>query len=165
MFAKNLQLLATKLALLCACCASFLTAADALASPEITGRWLFIDDQSAIDIAPCADTQQGMCARLIALSKQAASLSPQERQKLCSAYILGELKPMMSRAPSAVIRWEGWIIDPEDLLKKTDPIRYRAAFDLLSPVRARLSVLGPLGISYESHQLMRPVIPLSSSAC
>jgi hypothetical protein len=131
--------------------------------PDVTGRWQFVDDLSGIEIAACAAPDEGLCARLVVLPKEAAALPDAQRRRLCGATIIGSLKAAKPKWRGELVRLEGWVIDPEDLLKSAKPERHNAAMVLLSGARAKLDVRGPMGLSLESHAMTRSVVP--AAAC
>jgi hypothetical protein len=134
-------------------------AVAAVAEPK--GRWLFVDDGSVVEIAPCPITADGLCGTLVQLPKRAAPISALERKRLCGLTMLGALEVGKPKKDE-LLRLEGWVVDPED--PQTDPPkRYGASVIMTSDVSARLDVRGPLGIVLESHRLMRPVA--SATAC
>ncbi len=125
---------------------------------EPTGRWLFVDDGSGVEIKPCPIAADGLCGTLVQLPKSAASLTPAQRRQLCGVTIIGALKigtPKLSEQ----IRLEGWVIDPEDLSKTEHPKPYAASLVVTSNVSAKLEVRGPFNIVLESYRLIRPVVP------
>jgi hypothetical protein len=130
---------------------------------EPTGRWQFVDDNTGIDIAHCADPATGLCARIVRLPKTASGLTEREQRLLCGSLLLGDLKPATNPGRGELVRFQGWVVDPEESLKSATPKRYSARWVLTSPVQARLDVQGPLGIVLESHALMRAVA--SGSEC
>jgi hypothetical protein len=148
-----------------------LVAATATATPSATpsataaepkGRWLFVDDGSGVEIAPCATAVDGLCGMLVQLPKSAAALSPAQRKQLCGVAMIGALKTATPKAGEQA-RLEGWVIDPEDLARTDRPKRYAASLVLTSEVSARLDVHGPFNIVLESHRLLRPVA--AAAAC
>jgi hypothetical protein len=129
---------------------------------EPKGRWLFVNDGSGVEIAPCPIATDGLCGALVQLPKSAASITPAERKELCGLTMLGALKAGKPKKDE-LLRLEGWVIDPEDLAKTDKPKRYNVSLVMSSDVSARLDIRGPLGIVLESHRLMRPVA--AATAC
>jgi hypothetical protein len=129
---------------------------------EPNGRWLFVDDGSGVEIAPCPVAADGLCGTLVQLPNSAASITPAERKQLCGVTMLGALKVGKPKKDE-LIRLEGWVIDPENLAKTAEPTRYDVSMVMTSDVRARLDVRGPLGMVLESHPLMRS--PASAPTC
>lgn len=135
--------------------------AAAAMAPEPTGRWLFVDDSSGIEIAACAAATDGLCGTLVQLPKSAAPITGAEREQLCGLTMLGSLKVGEARK-NELLRLDGWVINPEDLGRTDQPKRYAASLIITSEVSARLDVRGPLNIVLESHRLMRPVAPIAA---
>lgn len=131
-------------------------AAFAASGVQPTGSWLFVDDASGIEVAPCPLADDGLCGNLVTLPKSAESLATALRRQLCGLTLLGSLKTSIP-GKGERLRLDGWVVDPEDLAHHQTPRRYSASLILLSQVGARLDVRGPLGIVLESHRLMRPV--------
>jgi hypothetical protein len=128
---------------------------------EPKGRWLFVDDGSGVEVAPCPIAADGLCGTLVQLPKSSGSISAAERKQLCGLMMFGALKPGKPKK-NELLRLEGWVADPEAL--QTDPPkRYDVSWIMTSDVSARIEVRGPLGIVLESHRLMRPVA--SAAAC
>jgi hypothetical protein len=140
----------------------WLSSVNLVWAAEPTGRWLFIDDGSSIEISPCQAPEQGLCGKLVQLPKTDPSITPVQRKQLCGLTILGELKISKAK-PEEQIRLEGWVIDPEDLSKTDNPKRYPASFVVMTPVSAKLDVHGPFNIVLQSHRLIRPA--LQAKAC
>jgi hypothetical protein len=141
--------------------ASWLGLVVGASAAEPKGRWLFVDDGSGVEIAPCAIAADGLCGTLVQLPKSVTTITPAERKQLCGLTLLGALKVGKPKK-SELLRLEGWVVDPED--PQTDPRkRYDVSLIMTSDVSARLEVRGPLGIVLESHRLMRPVV--SATAC
>jgi hypothetical protein len=125
---------------------------------EPTGRWLFVDDGSGVEIRPCPIAADGLCGTLVQLPKSAASLTLAQRKQLCGITIIGALKIGTSKQGEK-IRLEGWVIDPEDLSKTEHPKRYATSLVVTSNVSAKLDVRGPFNFVLESYRLIRPVVP------
>lgn len=138
--------------------APWLGIATPASAAEPTGQWLFVDDGSGVEIAPCPAAADGLCGTLVKLPKTAASIPPTERKRLCGLTMIGALKASMPKAGDQM-RLDGWIIDPEELARTDQPKRYVTSLVLTSAVNARLDVRGPFSIVLESHRLMRPVAP------
>jgi hypothetical protein len=136
--------------------------ANPVRAADPTGRWLFADDGSGIEISACAAPTEGLCGKLVQLPKTDISITPTLRKQLCGATIIGALKNSAAN-PAEQFRLDGWVIDPEDLGKTDNPKRYVASLIVLSPVRAHLNVLGPFNLVLQSHRLIRPV--LHTKAC
>jgi hypothetical protein len=129
---------------------------------EPTGRWLFVDDGSGIEISPCPTPAEGLCGKLVQIPKTDASITPAQRKQLCGITIIGALK-IGTAKQGEHIRLEGWVTDPEDLAKTDNPKRYAASLVVVSPVSAKLDVHGPFNIVLQSYRLIRPV--LQTKAC
>jgi hypothetical protein len=123
---------------------------------ELTGHWMFVDDGSGVEIKPCPIAGEGLCGVLSQLPKSAAALTPTQRKQLCGVVMIGALKIGKPKAGEQM-RLEGWVIDPEDLVKAEQPKRYATSFIMTSNSNARLDVRGPFNIVLESYRLTRPV--------
>jgi hypothetical protein len=135
--------------------------AAAATAPEPTGRWLFVDDGSGIEIAACPAATDGLCGTLVQLPRSAAPITGAERKQLCGLTMLGSLK-VGDPKRNELLRLDGWVLDPETLRRTDQPKRYAASLIITSEVSARLDVRGPLNIVLESHRLMRPVAPVAA---
>ena len=136
----------------------FLVFHGAAAAADPKGLWLFVEDGTGVEVAPCAGTPGELCGVIVQLPRDAATLPPSIQRKLCGAAILGSLKPGQA-ARGVVVRLDGWVIDPEALIEQAHPQRYAASLVLLSDARARLDVRGALDIVLERHELMRAIVP------
>lgn len=138
---------------------STLLLASACTEPDVTGHWQFVEDGSVVQIAPSSPPDPKWCAKLVRLSKEAAALPPEERRALCGLVIVGDLKPAKNQRKGEPPRLEGWVLDPEELLKSEKAERYPASLVLVSEERARLDVHGPAGVFYASYVLWRVQAP------
>jgi hypothetical protein len=136
----------------------WLSGAPTAWATEPTGRWLFVDDGSGVEIKPCPIAASGLRGTLVQLPKSAASLTLAQRKQLCGVTIIGALKIGTPKLDEK-IRLEGWVIDPEDLSKTEHPKRYPTSLIVTSNVSAKLEVRGPFNIVLESYRLIRPVVP------
>jgi hypothetical protein len=130
----------------------------AATATEPTGRWLFVDDGSTVEIATCTTAADGLCGTLVQLPKSAARITPAERKRLCGLTMLGSLK-VANPKKDELLRLDGWVLDPEDLAQTDQPKRYAASLIMTSHASARLDVRGPLNVVVESHRLIRPAAP------
>lgn len=136
-------------------------AVAAASAAQPTGRWLFVDDASGIEIAPCLVASDGLCGTLVKLPKSAEPLAAELRKQLCGLTILGSLKVSKPERGERQ-RLDGWVLNPEDVARTAAPRRYEVSLIVMSEVSAKLEVRGPFGIVLESHRLMRPVAPAVS---
>lgn len=125
----------------------------------IDGQWTFVDDQTVIDIAPCAAQADSFCATMARLPSSAQHLAPSARSTLCRAHVLGDLRAQGAGDSNPSI-YRGWISDPEDLLNEASPPRYEATLMLTSPARAVIDVRVADGLYSERHDLVRTVAPV-----
>jgi hypothetical protein len=137
----------------------WLSVATTALATEPTGRWLFVDDGSGIEIKSCPIAADGLCGMLIHLPKSAASITPAQRKQLCGITMIGALKVGMPK-PGEQTRLEGWVINPEEFAKTDQPKRYATSLIVTSNASARLDVRGPFSFVMESHRLMRPATPV-----
>jgi hypothetical protein len=130
------------------------SATQAASTAQVAGRWLFVDDGSGIEIAPCPIATDGMCGALVQLPKSTANVTPDQRKQLCGFMMLGALK-LTKPKKEELLRFDGWVVNPEDLAKTDRPKQYDVSLILISDLSARLDVRGPLGIVLETYRLTR----------
>ena len=130
----------------------------AVAAADPRGLWLFVEDGTGVEVAPCAGTPGELCGVIVQLPRDAAALPVSSQSKLCGAVLMGSLKPGQA-VRGEVVRLDGWVIDPEALFEQAHPQRYAASLVLLSDVRARLDVRGAFDVVLESHELVRAIAP------
>jgi hypothetical protein len=126
------------------------------------GQWIFVDDGTGVDIKPCPVSGDGLCGVLFRLPKSATALDPTQRKQLCNITLIGGLKAGTPKQGEQM-RWDGWVIDPEELAKTEQPKHYSSSLILTSKTSARLDVRGLFNLVVESHRLIRPLA--STPAC
>lgn len=128
----------------------------AFATPR--GHWLFVDDGTGIEVRSCDDGAAALCGVITRLPKDAVALHASDREALCGAALLGDLRPAKAKDGESA-RFDGWVVDIEAMTGDGRAPRYAASFVVLSETRARLDVRDTLGIVIERHQLLRAVVP------
>lgn len=147
--------------LLCGRTTPFILAAAMYVNPasaEPRGYWLFVDDGTGIEVHPCSDGAVALCGVIMRLPKDAAALPASDREALCGAALLGDLRPAKTKEGEHA-QLDGLVIDVEAMTREGKAPRYAASFVILSENRARLDVRDTLGIVIERHHLMRSLVP------
>jgi len=130
--------------------------ANATDAYGVSGQWLFTDDGTVIQVEACREARDGLCAVIVKLPQTAASLPTEDKKKLCDAVLIGSLQPHQA-AKGAPTRFDGWIVDPEELITAAQPEHHPVTFTLHSDSRARIEVR-TMGIVVETYVLLRQFV-------
>lgn len=132
------------------------TAAGAAAA-DPRGYWQFADG-TGIEVRPCVAAATTLCGVITRLPADAAALPASDREALCGAALLGDLRGAKPET-GELARLDGWVIDFDSMSSHNVAPRYAASLVVLSETRARLEVRGTLGIVLGRHPLTRAAAP------